>query len=630
MSFIIPLFYRLLYMSIIASVIGITLILLKKFTSKEFSAKYNYLMWIIFIVALIFPAVIQSRLSLYNVVDLSSVQNLYIYPEEYMYIQVPSNNGEILDTIKESQEIKSEEAVSTENEIKVIEEKEPEINFINSAKNIIPYIWLGVLILLFYFYIVSYFVLKFKIGKEELKDERVKSILDKAREELKVKKDFKLIRQNYIKSPALIGVFNPKILVVDGIQEFSDKNLEYIFRHELSHYKRKDNISNTFLAIIKIVYWFNPAIWFIIKSIRKDMELAADEMAVKTLDTNERKEYCRLLVYLSSIYNSGFAERALGIADDKTNLEKRIGTVKITDKISKHPVFSAFLVFIIIGLVCLILYTNNYYERELIKPPKLYIVSEDGTKKEFITTSYTWNYKGNVSNYNIGFDENTYDYSEENTIILPSHSRYSIKTNPKYKNKVANCIFEKFADGKFEFSSNNNIGNNIDGEFESEFWQKNGIYTLNIYMKDYRNNEVEYSVRIIAINGNNVEKIQSLLNTKISNQEKVKQIIDYINMAEYLENYEIIDNTLYLTYKYYPGKESLNGMATILFTCIDDLENISFEFSHKKFMTYKTVVNEENVETVQVDFDLSEPILKNRNEVLTETKEESKVLRGEY
>ena len=125
MSFIIPLFYRLLYMSIIASVIGITLILLKKITSKEFSAKYNYLMWIVFIVALIFPAVIQSRLSLYNVVDLSRVQNLYMYPEEYALRNEFVAREEVIEEATKTNVEDSESKITDTSKI----ESEDNINF---------------------------------------------------------------------------------------------------------------------------------------------------------------------------------------------------------------------------------------------------------------------------------------------------------------------------------------------------------------------------------------------------------------------------------------------------------------------------------------------------------------------
>lgn len=632
MSFIIPLFYRLLYMSIVASIIGITLILLKKITSKEFSAKYNYLMWIIFIVALIFPAVLQSKLSLYNVVDLSSVQNLYMYPEEYAYRNDYSSR-ENLETIVENNEYKEvkttqeAELQSTESEIV---ETEKENDFAKLAKNIVPYIWFIVLILLFTFYIISYFVLKYKVGNEELEDKRVRSILDKAREDLKVKKEFKLIKQNYIKSPALIGIVNPKILVVDGIQEFSDKNLEYIFRHEFSHYKRKDNISSTILAIIKMMYWFNPFIWIIIKAIRKDMELAADEIAVKTLDTNERKEYCKLLVYLSSIYNSGFAEKALGIADDKTNLEKRISTVKITDKITKHPIFSAFLVFIIIGLVCLVLYTNNYYECDLKEPPRLYLKAEDGSEKEFILTSYIWSHKNDVNNFDMGFDENTYDFTEENTIIISNTTDFIVYTNPKHTLKQAKSTWLNLKDGKYSEESYYDLVINPAESLDGSFWGTNGVYILKVDVKDLKNNTANYAIKVLSLNGTDITGIQSLLNTKLSETEKVNKIVSYLSMAKYLDKTEIVGNTLKLIYKYYPGDKSIKGMSTILFTCIDDLENIEYNFSHNKFLKNEKIIDGENEDYEQVKFELIDPIIKTRDEVLSKSKEESNILKGEY
>ena len=667
MSFIVPLFYRLLYMSIVASVIGVTLILLKKIVGKEISAKYNYCMWAIFIVSLLFPAVIQSKMSLYNLVDLSSVQNLYMYPEEYTFrVDVDEDNNEAdkvdkadktdkaVETAKTNKPNKPNETDKTDKTAKSDEtgfatetqldaemsnaemsdaEIEETATTVRSEKveikRAIPYIWFGGLVLLLTFYFISYFVLQYKIGKEELADKRVKSILDKARADLKVKKDFKLVKQNYIKSPALMGIIQPKILVVDGIECFSDKNLEYIFRHELSHYKRKDNIVSTILAMAKIVYWFNPVVWLVIKEIRKDMELAADEIAVKTLNTSERKEYCKLLVYLSTIYNSGFVEKALGVADDKTNLEKRISMVKITDKISKHPVLSAFLVFIIIGLVCLILYTNNYYERELQEPPILYVRTEEGERKEMLLTRSFWIYKNQVHNVDIHFDENNYPFTEANTIIVPCFgSEITVEFHPKFKAKILHAYIDKLEDGSFESTYNVN-SLNVENEYNTEIWQPNGIYVYKITVTDSKNNRADYAIRMVTVNGKDISSLQNLVNTKLSEKEKIEKLLNHITMSNYLEKYEVEDNTLKLSYQYYPGEKSLNGMATILFSYIDDLQNIEFSFTHHKFAKNE-VLETEDYQTQLVNFEFMEPVLKTRDEVLQQEKEQSDILKGEY
>ena len=40
--------------------------------------------------------------------------------------------------------------------------------------------------------------------------------------------------------------------------------LRYILLHELQHYRQKDGLLNLFLNIFCALYWFNPAVWYVL------------------------------------------------------------------------------------------------------------------------------------------------------------------------------------------------------------------------------------------------------------------------------------------------------------------------------------------------------------------------------
>ncbi len=69
MELISIIFYKLLYMSVIASVIGISIIAIRKLLSKYISPKIIYAMWIVFLLALVVPPFVSSRVSVYNYID---------------------------------------------------------------------------------------------------------------------------------------------------------------------------------------------------------------------------------------------------------------------------------------------------------------------------------------------------------------------------------------------------------------------------------------------------------------------------------------------------------------------------------------------------------------------------------
>ena len=91
---------------------------------------------------------------------------------------------------------------------------------------------------------------------------------------------------------------HPKILVPEGFTEKEDEIIENVFMHELSHYKRKDMITNFILIIITSLHWFNPFVYALFKKIRQEMELATDEIALSKMNQDEKKRYGLTLINL--------------------------------------------------------------------------------------------------------------------------------------------------------------------------------------------------------------------------------------------------------------------------------------------------------------------------------------------
>ena len=443
MEVLVNTFLQLLQISVIASIIGVTILFIKKCLYKFISPKIMYMMWGIFLIALVMPPFIESRTSIYNYVDISNIENFNFDKSEEIQLNMSSEGFEKIEPTN------AESSTSIINS-EIIQPKKLNINF--DIQSTMAIIWLsGVLILLFV-YIVSNIIFRVKVGKIIFEDKRIQNILEVAKKKIKVKRNIILINQNLVKTPAIVGIFKPKIILTENIRIYTDLEIEYIFRHELSHYKRKDNVINSILIILRTIHWFNPIVWLIMKEIRKDMELIADEKAIRDLDLSQRKEYCKLLVGLTSNYSTSFMTKAIGITDAKNNLEKRIHMIKLTDKISKHPVFATGLVFIMIGLICLILYTNNYYLPELEFPPKLYLEDENGKMIEMALVEYNWFYNGEFKTSDIKFNQNDYEFKKENTVFTVTSAfsdmmQYSVYTEPKYRiNYILQTNYNEYSD----------------------------------------------------------------------------------------------------------------------------------------------------------------------------------------
>lgn len=72
-------------------------------------------------------------------------------------------------------------------------------------------------------------------------------------------------------------LFHPRIyLPLRLISDCPKKDLRYILLHELQHDRQKDNLLNLFKNFSCVFYWFNPAVWYALREMRIEREIACD------------------------------------------------------------------------------------------------------------------------------------------------------------------------------------------------------------------------------------------------------------------------------------------------------------------------------------------------------------------
>lgn len=122
-------------------------------------------------------------------------------------------------------------------------------------------IWLIGIVAATIYYIYLYFKIYKGINnlKEEITDANIYSVLQIIKEDLNIKRDIKISKLEGTYSPMIVGIIRPEIIIPNRNYAYNDLN--YIFRHELTHYKRKDNLLKLILTLATIIYWFNPIIY---------------------------------------------------------------------------------------------------------------------------------------------------------------------------------------------------------------------------------------------------------------------------------------------------------------------------------------------------------------------------------
>ncbi|MCL2013545.1 MAG: M56 family metallopeptidase [Oscillospiraceae bacterium] len=319
-----PIFYKLLYMSVTALVAGMIIMLIRRFADKRFSPFWKYTMWVLVLFALIMPWRPQSNLAVMNTTE--KIQQISFYEEynqaitEYQDAQIAHVGGKII-APEPSEQVTEAKAKMNLLYIKTL-----------IFDEIIPVAWLSGAILIALFMLFSGLRIGRKIRGSEisLETERYENILQSCKQRLGIKRRVQIVMQNYVKTPALFGLFRPKIILPEYVESLSDEHLEYVILHELSHLKRGDSIVNTLLLALQTVYWFNPLTWVLFKFIREDMELANDAAVLKGMNAEEQKEYSLSLVEVLVGYSKpALTPRLLCMVDSEKNMMRRINMIKL-------------------------------------------------------------------------------------------------------------------------------------------------------------------------------------------------------------------------------------------------------------------------------------------------------------
>jgi len=125
-------------------------------------------------------------------------------------------------------------------------------------------------------------------------DEAVAARAAELMEEMGIRRRVPVLVSGEITSPMMIGFFRPKLLLSAG--DYKAQELDFILRHELTHYKRHDLWYKLALLTANCVHWFNPFAWLLVREAAVDMELTCDDAVVAGGDTALRRAYSETLL----------------------------------------------------------------------------------------------------------------------------------------------------------------------------------------------------------------------------------------------------------------------------------------------------------------------------------------------
>lgn len=349
--------------SIEASILVGVIFVLRYIFKSKINTKYIYWLWIILIIKLLSPYAPESKVSIYNLIGqtISTVSN----EDNTMKNQYNISNSE-------ENQVKSNEDSNAHIAIKNTEDNS-NLTINSQIKNsrkenralmiesVVITLWaIGICV-----YIVKAILSKLRLvqimktNKNHNNDE-LNNLLTECMRIMEINKQISILPVNEIRSPAIVGIVNPKIMIPSVILEtISREQLKYIIIHELCHFKQKDIILTWVIYLVKAVYWFNPIIIIALNTLQWDCEIISDENVMFIIGEGQKFEYGNTLIKV--LENINYTSSYLGASNflgSKSRVRGRIKMIckKKIDNVKSVVIGMILILFVsIIGLTSVVL-----------------------------------------------------------------------------------------------------------------------------------------------------------------------------------------------------------------------------------------------------------------------------------
>lgn len=100
---------------------------------------------------------------------------------------------------------------------------------------------------------------------------------------LAVRRPTSLRSSSSVVEPAVVGFFRPVLLWPAALTDrLSDAEMTSIFAHELTHLRRRDNLTALLHIVVETVFWFHPMTWWLSSRLVEERERACDQSVLAT------------------------------------------------------------------------------------------------------------------------------------------------------------------------------------------------------------------------------------------------------------------------------------------------------------------------------------------------------------
>ncbi len=140
-------------------------------------------------------------------------------------------------------------------------------------------------------------VRKIRKSSTEIDESQLNRVVEEIFQQHRAGRKVRLAVSESIKVPAAIGFWNPIIVFpVWTLKELSPAELQPILIHELTHLQRRDDWTNLLQKIVRAIFFFHPAVWWIDSKLSLEREMACDDAVLA--NTCNPRAYASCLIDL--------------------------------------------------------------------------------------------------------------------------------------------------------------------------------------------------------------------------------------------------------------------------------------------------------------------------------------------
>lgn len=166
-----------------------------------------------------------------------------------------------------------------------------------------------------------------------LQNRKVSRLYHRCLNEAGVRRNIPVHSTAFLKSPIIVGLLKPCIyLPIHLISDYNESDMRYMLLHELQHYKHKDALIGYWMNLIGVIYWFNPFVWYALKEMRTDREVACDTSVLKMLEKDAYADYGNTLINFAEKVSLSPFPFAAGLGGNMKQMKRRILNIASYEK----------------------------------------------------------------------------------------------------------------------------------------------------------------------------------------------------------------------------------------------------------------------------------------------------------